>query len=579
MSTYAERHSLSEELVEKLSRPHGCELAHAVAVIGLGGMGKTQLVLRYIHTHQEEYDTVLWLDAQRVETARSSYERCCRALGLPVEATSSDVSLQDGSLVRAVLSWLRARSEDKRWLVVVDNADDLSWDVNSIVPKGKAGTVVVTSQDARASRLLGGQMATVYVDAMEPEEAVCVLEGHFRNLVYEDTECRELIEDIASRLDRLALAVDLAGARIRTDADSGDDSDGALRQYLSDYRLNQTSLLRDEQYALASPYKKTVWTAWETSLASLRELEQRQANIYPIHLLHFMTLLNPANVQEELFRLASAGLENVCSHFGIKVPAWMQALLTDREDGEWDIFSYRATVGLLVRYGLVRPVAQYWKGITMHGLVRWRASVKMDREQYWSLYLAFVTTVCENVVIRPQHARLRRHVVVHVSSDDVVLNGCDDVELVGLLRMWRRVRDVLWAMSSFPESEVLPRKLVDVTSKMLGPEHVDTLSVTCDLARICRIRHPKEAEELLMKVMEAKSRLLGREHPDTLSATADLAMKDEEQWRVRKTEMQLIEAIKATEQALGKGKEHPATTSVKETRYRLKLGNAAPSKK
>jgi hypothetical protein len=55
--------------------------------------------------------------------------------------------------VKAVLSWLRARAEDKRWLV---NADDPSW-VSSIVPKGKAGTVILTSQDVRASRLLGGQ--------------------------------------------------------------------------------------------------------------------------------------------------------------------------------------------------------------------------------------------------------------------------------------------------------------------------------------------------------------------------------------------------------------------------------------
>jgi hypothetical protein len=36
--------------------------------------------------------------------------------------------------VQAVLSWLRTRNEEKRWLAVVDNADDLSW-VSSVVPK------------------------------------------------------------------------------------------------------------------------------------------------------------------------------------------------------------------------------------------------------------------------------------------------------------------------------------------------------------------------------------------------------------------------------------------------------------
>jgi hypothetical protein len=50
-----------------------------------------------------------------------------------------------------------------------------------------------------------------------------------------------------------------------------------------------------------------------------------------------------------------------------------------------------------MRYGLVRPIAEPWKGITMHGLVRWRASVGMDREQYWRLHLAFIAAACDVV--------------------------------------------------------------------------------------------------------------------------------------------------------------------------------------
>ena len=103
--------SVVTELVEKLSLAQGGKPAHAVVVIGSGDTGEARLVLRYIHKHQEEYDTVLWLDAQSVETARSSFERCCRALGLPVETTLGDVPLQDVAPVQAVLSWLRARNE------------------------------------------------------------------------------------------------------------------------------------------------------------------------------------------------------------------------------------------------------------------------------------------------------------------------------------------------------------------------------------------------------------------------------------------------------------------------------------
>jgi hypothetical protein len=213
--TYTERPHLTEELGVKLGKRHGgAGLAYATAVTGLGGTGKTQLVLRYIEGHEEEYDTILWLDVRSAETTRSSYERCCRTLGLPVEAPVGDGALQDMPAVQAVLSWLLSRGEDKRWLAVVDNADDLSWDVSGIVPKGKAGTVIVTSQDAQASRLLGGRTPTVKVDAMEPEEAVRLVLNYFDEPVCRDDACCILVEEITECLDRLALAMDLAGARV-----------------------------------------------------------------------------------------------------------------------------------------------------------------------------------------------------------------------------------------------------------------------------------------------------------------------------------------------------------------------------
>lgn len=139
---------------------------------GLGGTGKTQLALRFIEEHEEEYDTVLWIDVRGQKTARSSHERCYRALGLAVDAPTNDGPLQDVPAVQAALSWLRGRMPDKRWLVVVDNEDDLSWDVCSIFPQGRAGTLILASQDAQASRLLGGRTPLVKVDARESGEAV-----------------------------------------------------------------------------------------------------------------------------------------------------------------------------------------------------------------------------------------------------------------------------------------------------------------------------------------------------------------------------------------------------------------------
>jgi hypothetical protein len=101
-------------------------------------------------------------------------------------------------------------------------------------------------------------MTIVKVDAMESEEAFCIPEEHFKNVGHQDQvdECRKLIVEITESLDRLALAMDLAGARIRANTEEGNYPKAALCQYLSDYRHNRLRLLQDEQFASVAPYKK-----------------------------------------------------------------------------------------------------------------------------------------------------------------------------------------------------------------------------------------------------------------------------------------------------------------------------------
>jgi tetratricopeptide (TPR) repeat protein len=559
VSTYTERPHLSKVLGEKLSN-RGTRLGHAVLVTGLGGTGKTQLVLRYIEEHEEEYNTILWIDVRSEATARASYERCCRKLGLQVEAALSEGPLQDVPSVQVVLSWLRDRSEDKRWLAVLDNADDMSWDVSGIVPKGKAGTVIVTSQDAQASQLLGGSTPRVKVDAMEPEEAVRLVSNYFEEPLWRGEGRLALVEEITEFLDRLALAIDLAGARVRADVENGDDLATALRQYIADYRRSRDRLLRDEEFACISTYKKTVWTAWETSLASLRKVENSQTDIYPVQLLSFVTLLDRANVQDELFRLASLGMQVACKMLNVEVPTWMQGLLGRGEDGRWDEFSYRASMKLLLRYGLVRSVGEPWKGITMHSLVQWRASVGMNQEQYWQLYLAFMATVCVNIDKEEETVQFRRHVVIHLPPNDSLFDRTAGVQETGLWWMWSWIGRVLWREGRWKEAEQLGLKTKDMMLKVLGEEHPDTISTIANLAATYRGQGRwKEAEELQVKVVEAKRRVLGEEHPDTTISMGNLASTYLEQGRWKEAEELQAKVLEVSRRALGE--EHPDTTT------------------
>ena len=74
--------------------------------------------------------------------------------------------LEDVPPVRAGLASLRSRADESRWLVVLDNVGPLSCDLSGIAPEGSASTMIVTGQDAQASRSLGESIPMVEFNAI-----------------------------------------------------------------------------------------------------------------------------------------------------------------------------------------------------------------------------------------------------------------------------------------------------------------------------------------------------------------------------------------------------------------------------
>lgn len=527
--TYTDRPRLSDELSGHLKRLQGeAGVAHAVAVVGIGGAGKSQLVLHYIETHEEEYDTIFWIDVRSKETARSSYERCCRALHLPSVSTAGDVALEDSPSVQAVLLDLRNRSEGNRWLVVVDNADDLSWDVSSVVPRGREGSVIVTSQDANARQLLGGCMGVADVDVMELGEALALMTRFFGESMYLEDAHRQLMEDIVKCLDRLPLAIDLASARIQDDAQRENDLGAALRRYLNDFRRRQSQLLRREAYLNVSSYKKTVWTVWDASISSLSKAEKDQPDIHATHLLKFLTFFDRANVQEEMFRLASLELQDTCNKLGVSAPDWMRDLFEKDEDGNWDDYRYRSSMGILLRYGLVRPVEDVWRGVTMHGLIKWRAGLDMDRIEYRQWYLVFLTAACEqaSLVLNHRTLRFRRHLAVHLPPNTTILKcrlGVDGDAYPWYI--WKTVANVWFDEGRYGDALELLEKVVETQKTLLGEENPKTITSMTDLA-LCMFEQGLrcDAEELCSKAMKLGKQFLPLDDPVTLTSMHRLAL-------------------------------------------------------
>jgi hypothetical protein len=316
--SFTERTNLSRLVSEYLDTSLGPgDPPHSLALWGLGGSGKSQLALRYLETHEDRYNPIIWVDARTPETARAAFWAVFLKLGLPWPAQEMDqlrkgtkpsaksVNIRDDSFVKAVLDWLETwQGAQKQWLLVLDNADDLTW-ARNLIPRGKGGSVIVTSTDREIRSLVHQD---IEVQNMSENEALELLfksagvtrsplDGSVVRLQPHDKLSQDAL-DIVNRLGKLALAVDLAGAYIGQRA--GYQEDFSL--YLQDLRRSSVEILAKVPAVRQDNYSETIITVWETSFDAVKKTNPLSAQ-----LLNLFTFFDRTHLDDRLFHAASMG--------------------------------------------------------------------------------------------------------------------------------------------------------------------------------------------------------------------------------------------------------------------------------
>ncbi|EXK77979.1 hypothetical protein FOQG_17325 [Fusarium oxysporum f. sp. raphani 54005] len=569
---YTERSSLSKRLEEKLNEPlkESDQVAHAVAIHGLGGAGKTQLALRYVEEHKLRYDTILWIDARSEATIRSSFRRCAQDLKLWTETYSTMpglVVLRDDPAVRVVLSWLQNRNQlHDEWLIILDNADDLNGGVRDVIPAGVCGSIILTSRDSESVEILPLGSQQLRVDIMEPLESISLLLRHLNLDTAEVPEhIRELSLSICENLQHLALAVHLAGAYTRSlcrgwmDPDDGNYFEttlgpkGCLERYLQNYKTHRDRLLKDDTSRRLSSYNLTVWTVWDTSLDAVEKLSSFPSRL----LLTLLAHMDPSKIQDEIFRLAAIGQLKAPKTLTYDLPQWLWDLMSVDENGQWDRFAFDETLKPLRIFGLVRDSKADYPGVTMHSLVQWRAKIDNTREPYqsWNLYYSIFMAIASNQALsEPNNARFWQHMAFHLPlPNDLLLLESDAKDLI-----WERIGRLFLKVGHLQEAEKLFMQVIETRKKVLSIEHPNTLISMNNLAVTYMDQGRwKEAGGLLVQVLKTQKKVLGAEHPDTLISMHNLASTYKYQGRWKEAERLLVQVIETRKKVVGLG--HPET--------------------
>ncbi|KAK5308775.1 hypothetical protein LTR93_012392, partial [Exophiala xenobiotica] len=112
------------ELGEMRRLLQGHKSRSSVVLHGLGGIGKTQLAIKYAIRHKEKYTAIFWLNANDEDSLKLSFRRMAQRIledqeGRPSTRALASVDL-DGDLdhvVTAVTTWLNLR-RNTRWLMI-----------------------------------------------------------------------------------------------------------------------------------------------------------------------------------------------------------------------------------------------------------------------------------------------------------------------------------------------------------------------------------------------------------------------------------------------------------------------------
>jgi tetratricopeptide (TPR) repeat protein/DNA-binding SARP family transcriptional activator len=397
-----------DQLVEVdslLAERRGLSAPGAVAIHGLGGVGKSRLAIEYCYLHAHEYDVVCWIPANDEASITSRLSGLGRRLGVSGSMPKEVVLAQ-------VWEALRGRT---RWLLVYDDAISPA-DLEPYWPRTSNGHVLVTSRNPA----WGGWAAPYLLRPLAFDDAVDFF------VRYGPDDDGAAAKDLARALGSLPLAMELARAYM-------EETKTSVRDYLRRLREHAAAVLGVARTDSSQSVARTWLVALESLRAQAIEAEQ---------LLSLFAFLGPV-----AFPRSTLNIQHE------QMPEPLRTALADP-------LSHDRIVAALGRYSLasVHP-----ESIEVHVLLQTviRLFLPADEQARWHraairLVVAGLPENTRDSTARPTLAVLYPHALAVIGH-----HGADDLEPMRTARLATASARYARALSDL-------RKAVDLYRRALG---------------------------------------------------------------------------------------------------------------
>ncbi|OCL12963.1 hypothetical protein AOQ84DRAFT_274600, partial [Glonium stellatum] len=278
------------------------------ALVGLGGVGKSQLAIEYAYRTRERSPNtwVFWVHASNAARFEKSYRDIANFLKV------SGRKNPKANIFLLVHDWLR--DERRNWVLILDNVDDASFfleaysdggteeerglnsegsrPLESYLPRCQNGAVLVTTRSRSAALELVERRDIIAVEPMSEVDAVALLEKKIEGIEESDG-----VGELATALEFMPLAMVQATSYIAHRAPRC-----SVRQYLEEFRKSdrkRASLLGFEKGQLRRDWdaENSIIITWQLSFDHIRQTKPSAAE-----LLSLMSFFDRQGIPEALIR-------------------------------------------------------------------------------------------------------------------------------------------------------------------------------------------------------------------------------------------------------------------------------------
>ena len=239
------------KLEEELGGGKVAAITQTRAICGLGGIGKTRLVVEFGWRllEKEEVKAVLFVVADNLVNLTLNMAKLAGVGLLNLEERKLEDQL---AVVEAVVGHLAGRDD---YLMIFDNVDDeeARRRVGEIVPRLCKGRVIITSRMGQWS----GGVKAVAIDKLSEEEAVSYLLEKTQGERAAGEDDKEAAGRLAGKLDGLPIALEQAAAYIN-------HRHIGFREYLVEFDKGRKKVLSWHSNKLQD-YPEAVLSVWQTT--------------------------------------------------------------------------------------------------------------------------------------------------------------------------------------------------------------------------------------------------------------------------------------------------------------------------